>query len=250
MRLIIITVESFFEREAEAINMLFDNGLELLHIRKPHSTTNEMRNFIELIDRKFHNMIVVHDNYELTKTFDLKGVHLNRRNKGMYNKDAFSPYKRASDSLSSDLLQEALSSTTLPYPALSSEALLLDAQSAALQKERLSVSISCHSFEEVIESRHFCDYLFFSPVFDSISKPGYEHGFTHEQLNNARDKGIIDERVVALGGITIEQIPLIREYGFGGIAILGALWNRFFDEKDLEKLWIRFKDCLNLSKEL
>lgn len=89
----------------------------------------------------------------------------------------------------------------------------------------LSVSRSCHSFEEVEAALDGgCDYVFLSPVFDSISKPGYGSAFTPEQLQWARARGIINRRVVALGGIDAENIPVAALCGFGGVAVLGALW--------------------------
>ena len=37
MKLIVITTPQFFEGEAEAVTSLFQNGLEMLHLRKPAS---------------------------------------------------------------------------------------------------------------------------------------------------------------------------------------------------------------------
>ena len=89
-----------------------------------------------------------------------------------------------------------------------------------------SVSCSCHSISEVMLKKHACNYLFISPIYNSISKPGYDAQFTHETLLGAAKSGIIDEKVIALGGINVENAErLIKEYHFGGIALLGAIWN-------------------------
>ncbi len=40
----------------------------------------------------------------------------------------------------------------------------------------------------------------------------------------AKADGIINENVIALGGITVDKLDLVREYGFGGVAILGSAW--------------------------
>lgn len=84
---------------------------------------------------------------------------------------------------------------------------------------------SCHSFEEIVRYKNECDYLFLSPVFDSISKPGYKAGFSQEELRKASDEGIIDEKVVALGGITFDSIPYLKSLNFGGVAMLGSLYD-------------------------
>ena len=34
---------------------------------------------------------------------------------------------------------------------------------------------------------------------------------------------------MALGGVTLENIPRVKELGFGGVAILGDVWQRMAD---------------------
>lgn len=92
-----------------------------------------------------------------------------------------------------------------------------------------SVSRSCHSLEEISRYKGECDYLTLSPIFNSISKQGYMAAFGPEQLAAARDSGLIDSRVIALGGVTLENIPRVKELGFGGVAILGDVWQRMAD---------------------
>lgn len=90
-----------------------------------------------------------------------------------------------------------------------------------------SISRSCHSLYEVREALalHY-DYVFLSPIYDSISKQGYCHAFTSEQLTEAAKEGIINERVFALGGITEANIPQLEAWHFGGAAMLGNVWNQ------------------------
>ena len=85
-------------------------------------------------------------------------------------------------------------------------------------------SRSCHSLEEVKACKAQYDYVFLSPIFDSISKVGYHAAFTDEQLTAAAEEGIIDEKVYALGGVTEEKLDLLKHYHFGGYAMLGAAW--------------------------
>ena len=84
---------------------------------------------------------------------------------------------------------------------------------------------SCHSFEEIEKYKTEYDYLFLSPIFDSISKVGYKSGFTKEELLKASISGIIDHKVIALGGITLDMMPYFRELNFGGIAMIGGIYN-------------------------
>lgn len=88
----------------------------------------------------------------------------------------------------------------------------------------MTVSRSCHSIREVIQHKSECDYLFLSPIYDSISKEGYGAAFSCIDLERAAAEGIIDDKVLALGGVNLEHIPEIRSMGFGGAVVLGALW--------------------------
>ena len=82
---------------------------------------------------------------------------------------------------------------------------------------------SCHTLEEVTKYKNECDYLFLSPIFDSISKQGYRSKFGHDELLYASNKGIIDSKVIALGGVTPEKIDYLKALHFGGIAMMGAI---------------------------
>ena len=84
---------------------------------------------------------------------------------------------------------------------------------------------SCHSFEEIERYKNEYDYLFLSPIFDSISKPGYKSPFTHQALQKASLKGIINKKVIALGGVTFDKIPYLQSLNFGGVAMIGELFN-------------------------
>lgn len=89
---------------------------------------------------------------------------------------------------------------------------------------RDSVSCSCHSLSELAAAKER-DYCFLSPLFDSISKQGYSSGFTTEELDNAARQRIITPQVVALGGITLAHLPTVRQWGFGGVAMIGYIWS-------------------------
>lgn len=85
---------------------------------------------------------------------------------------------------------------------------------------RLSRSI--HSLEEISGVTE--DYAFISPVFPSISKPGYSGNFILEDVSRWLTPGIF-----ALGGVTAEKLPLLEDAGFAGAAMLGAAWRREID---------------------
>ena len=88
-------------------------------------------------------------------------------------------------------------------------------------------SRSCHSTAELKEHAGL-DYLFLSPVFDSISKPGYHSAFSLDKL---RGSGLLGPNIFALGGVTPERLPALADAGFGGAAMLGAAWDFSEEEK-------------------
>lgn len=87
------------------------------------------------------------------------------------------------------------------------------------------VSRSCHSIAELAASSD-TDYNFLSPVFDSISKAGYAAAFGAPDLQQAAAQGIIGRRTVALGGVRPDHLPQLQAMGFGGAAMLGAVWEQ------------------------
>ena len=86
---------------------------------------------------------------------------------------------------------------------------------------------SAHGWTEAERAATDADYVFLSPLFDSISKPGYRSAIDPAEAAERlrRRKGLI----VALGGIRPANIARVRRIGFDGAAVLGAAWSA--DEK-------------------
>lgn len=93
-------------------------------------------------------------------------------------------------------------------------------------KYRGHLSISMHTPEELAQRKRY-DYVFLSPIFDSISKTDYPSAFTPQQLREMASQRLIDKRVMALGGVDLENISRLRDYGFGGAVVMGSLWQHF-----------------------
>ena len=179
MKLIVVTKPGFFAGEEEIITALFEEGLELLHLRKPNALVTDSERLLMLIPEKYHQRIVTHDHFCLKDEFNLLGIHLNARN----------PHKPAD------------------YAG--------------------HTSASCHSIDEVEERKTSHNYVFLSPIFNSISKQDYKAAYTPEEIKEAARQGIIDTNVMALGGINLDNMLEIKDSGFGGAVVLGDLWNRF-----------------------
>lgn len=83
-----------------------------------------------------------------------------------------------------------------------------------------SISRSTHSANELSLANDY-DYVTISPIYDSISKPGY---------SSILDSGIITaarqfNNVIALGGVTPRTMPFLAAAGFAGAALLGYIWD-------------------------
>jgi len=85
------------------------------------------------------------------------------------------------------------------------------------------ISTSCHSIKELFKKKNY-EYVFLSPIFDSISKKNHFSQFSTEELTNAHDIGLIDNKVIALGGVSPENIASTIRIGFGGAASMGYIW--------------------------
>lgn len=90
--------------------------------------------------------------------------------------------------------------------------------------ERKRVSASCHSIDEFVQRQSECDYCFLSPIFDSVSKQGYSSAFSANELKKAFTDGILNDKAVALGGVTRNNITLLQDMGFSACASVGDLW--------------------------
>lgn len=90
----------------------------------------------------------------------------------------------------------------------------------------LPYSRSCHSPEEPGADPK-ASYSFLSPIYDSISKPGYRQAFPPASL-----AGKLPSNMIALGGVTCRSIPDLWRAGFAGAAMLGEFWKNVEDARN------------------
>ena len=81
-----------------------------------------------------------------------------------------------------------------------------------------TLSTSVHSISDYENLSNYFEYTFLSPVFDSISKPGY-----HAQSFDLSKKN--ETKLIALGGIDETNCMKAFEMGFDGVALLGSIWS-------------------------
>ena len=179
MKLYLLTRREFFVEEDKILSALFDEGLDVLHIRKPGAEPVFAERLLTLLHEDFRDRIMVHEHYYLKEEFGLRGVHVTEGGE------------------------------QLP------------------PSYRGVKSTSCHTVKELQEKKGQFDYMFLAPVFDSISAPAMKSAFTPDDLKSAASAGAINKKVIACGGVNTENIRQLRDYGFGGVCILGDLWQHF-----------------------
>jgi thiamine-phosphate pyrophosphorylase len=88
-------------------------------------------------------------------------------------------------------------------------------------------------------------YVFLKNIFDCIEFKEEKSTFSLQQLEKAASDGLIDKRVYALGGMSLENIRIAKQLGFGGVVICGDLWNRFDIHRETD-----FKDLIQHFEKL
>ena len=192
--IVLIAPEKDIESEIELLHQLFEAGLVYYHLRKPEKDYDAHCAYLNQIDEKYHNRIVVHYFHELINDFNLKGIHFQEaKRQSLFS----SEYKV----MSKEFLKYYAKSLNTSYSILHTK----------------TVSSSFHEPEELADCDIEFDYHLLSPVFSSISKEGYEgRGF---------DVNEIDKTIIGMGGVNAETIPEVLQLGYKGIGVLGGVWN-------------------------
>ncbi|MCX2678867.1 thiamine phosphate synthase [Galbibacter sp. EGI 63066] len=221
---IVITSESDLKNEITQIKQLFVLGLEILHVRKPFFSKEEMRQWLNFFPKEIHRKIVLHQHHELVGEFELKGIHLTEKKRAEI--ESQQPQEKSCEIPSGIFHRDKHTRhKSETYKNISTQASLFDRQASELYKSHLvsenwkrkglTVSASFHQQKEV-ERQIVYDYAFLSPVFTSISKKEYE-GKEYRLSKTQRP-------VIALGGISEKTLPLTPEMGYAGAAVLGNIW--------------------------
>lgn len=155
-KIIVITSPWPVDKESEKLTRLLDAGLDMLHIRKPEFSPEEITSLVESLPKEYRCKMAIHYHPQLAES-------LGCRAHGITSK-------------------------------------------------------SCHSITELSEKEY--EYVFLSPIFDSISKRGYKSKFDSDTV----DLSLSKSPVIALGGISRHNLGRVEKAGFSGAAMLGQVW--------------------------
>ena len=174
--MIVISNPIAIKNEIKIIHSLFEEGLSLFHVRKPHFSEIEMRTFVSEIGLEFRNQLVLHQYHDLASSLGIDKLHFSEKNRTNF----------------SDFSAKTLSTST-------------------------------HSIEDfnILNSRF--DYAFLSPIFPSISKENYSPKTnTFESIKRRTN---FSTKLIALGGLSAENIKQTLKNGFDDVALLGSIWS-------------------------
>ena len=181
--MIVITNPIHNTNEIDTIHTLLENGLELLHIRKPDFSETEMKTFVSKIKKAFKHRLVLHSQHQLASEFGIYRIHFTEK-------------------------------TRIETPAKRFE---------NWKKNGYTLSTSIHQMSDFERLSSVFDYAFFGPVFNSISKPNYVSNLDFKKELEQRENNTT--ALIALGGITAQNIKTASAFGFDDVALLGTIWN-------------------------
>jgi len=131
--MIVITNPIPIPNEIDTIHSLFENGLELLHIRKPDFSETEMNAFLSEIKSDFRQQLVLHSHHQLASAAGIHRIHFTEKARIETSEKSLKNW----------------------------------------QKNGFSLSTSIHQMIDFEELPTVFASAFFGPVFESISKPKY-----------------------------------------------------------------------------
>lgn len=85
MEIIVISHPEMLEEESTVVNALFDEGLEIFHLRKPDVSIEAIRGFLKQIKPVYRQRIALHQHHELVNEFAMKRLHFSESYRRILN---------------------------------------------------------------------------------------------------------------------------------------------------------------------
>ncbi|HEY9257391.1 hypothetical protein [Chitinophaga sp.] len=245
----IITSPERIHEEERIIAALLSAGTSRVLLRKPDWDMEQYRILLNKINPDCYNRILIRDQPTLAAEYGLAGVHWSSAARSIYEAQLC---HRESKTLQAESIQNDLHSETLDLQlateecsegnttertidivfsveknTVSSPDIILPTEKngcnntttvPSVLENSIANSTGIHSATEITYTPARYSTLLLSPVFDSISKPGY-YGRVGGMLTNK------DHRpVLALGGVDHTNIVSLKKWQYDGAALLGAIW--------------------------
>lgn len=205
MQLIVVSNPVSFNGESKLINKLFDNGLEVFHLRKPEISKDEYTAVLKGINTRYHDRVALHQFHELWYDYGVNRLHFSEHLRKELPADGLS-----------DVYRSKVLSTSVHH-ADDIETLM--------------------GFDYAFLGPVFDSYS--KPGYKGISNNGFKLNKVEEDLAQGQVK---HTKVIALGGIGLNTIGRMKRMGFDGAAMLGWIWNdplKAIDNFKQVKCWVK-----------
>ncbi|MGP1549260.1 MAG: thiamine phosphate synthase [Prevotella fusca] len=180
MKLVIMTKSTFFVEEDKILSMLFEEGLDSLHISKADMSPLYLERLLSLLPSEYHRKITVHQHFYTKEEFSLGGIHLDGSNV------------------------------------------------AAPHGYRGVLSRTCDDVMQLKAMKKQSDYVFLKNIHQPRETSAEEERVLSDlELEEACRQGLLGRYVYAMGGVTLDDIPILRELDFGGVVVRNDLWGKF-----------------------
>jgi thiamine-phosphate pyrophosphorylase len=210
MKLIVCSVPETLTDEHRLVSSLFDYGLSCFHLRKPGFSKEDMRYWLLQRSPIEQRQVVLHAHWSLADEFELKGLHFG-----------------------ASVLKQFTSEEQQHWMHYA-------------KQRNLTISSSAHHQEEIERLPLGLDYVWLSPVFESISKAGYASAYSNSQLDEwvKKLKAQKQTQVFALGGVNVQHLEELSSRGFDGAVVLGAVWTDIEGWQDKERIKERIQQLI------
>lgn len=179
------------EDETGVVIRMFQMGLKQFHLRKPRLSTQELEEYLDRIPPRYRKRIIIHTHHELALKYDLGGIHLSKshRKKRLKRWIRFFWYRK--------------------------------------RNPQIKISRTCHDLADLLQDKRRYDHVLLSPVFQGISSKSHGGGYSERSIISVLERS--PHLVYALGGVTPESLPRVREMGFFGAILAGTIWEEETD---------------------
>lgn len=186
----VLTLPAPFDGEVELLEGMLEAGLPKLHIRRPGVPVEDL---LSRLAPRWASRLVLHGSAETAVQYGIPQVHGKVKLRDGSGLSGGGP------------VVDGFGTGVGPVSA-----------------GRVMVSTSVHSWEEFALLPGGLAYAFISPLFDSISKPGY--GANPVLLQ--QPQGPLPCMPVGLGGVGGDNLPELLRRGWKGAAVLGWIWDQ------------------------
>ncbi len=205
MDLVVLSSPAKRDGEIGDVIRMFEAGLQRFHLRKPGTSRKYINEFLEQIPKKFRSRIIIHSNHTLAWKYKLGGIHIAKK------------HRKKIANLRFKLMWYRM------------------------RNPKLILTRSCRKLGDLEVKRTPYNYVFLSPIFDSISINSLSGGFNQRGLTSTLEKSQLP--VYALGGVEPRNFQQVADLGFRGAAVLGYIWG---SENPVEA----FEKCLQSLQEV